>query len=173
MSRVATSVMVRGERIPLTHGYVVRDGVLCGCRDLHGRFDRCVGSASAYAEWLGLLGPRAVAPRRRAARPEKTNPVDSGLAIEPREFKRIRDLPFGQADVEACGDCRIIHEGWQYCEAHRELAVQNVLKAARTNLSISSLHLMVAERFGLDPVTDLYPAPVKERKDGAAAKVVR
>lgn len=172
MSRVATSVMVRGERVPLTDGWVLRDGVLCGCRDLHGSFPECVGSRSPYADWLGLSRPKAMAVARRR-RAETANPVDSGLAIHPSEFKRRRRLPFGRAEVEACDGCVVIHEGWQYCEEHRELAVQNVLAAAAKDRSISRLHLMVAERFGLDPVTDLYPAPVKERTDGAAAKVVR
>lgn len=163
--------------VDLGDGVLIRNGVLCACRDLHGIFPQCVGSKSPLAESLGLLAPqpkhsRTKAEYRTSAESIELLRAENPFGLTAEDFARRRRLSFGPKDIAACPDCTIIHRGYQYCDKHRELAVQNVLKAAKTDPGIGTLHLMAAEEFGLDPTVEVYPAPAKEPRNVESARTV-
>ena len=112
---------------------VLRNGKVCACGPLHGKFSRCVGSASQDA---------APAPRPRPRR-------DSPQARTAQEFfplpKRRLPVAVPQADIDACDKCGPFEQAFYYCERHRRQAIRNVLLAGRKSGGVISLHLMMAE----------------------------
>ena len=127
--------------------YVIRDGVVCCCGPLHGRFARCVGSASPFAESLGLASkrPKRVYFDRQSEDPELFN----FFLIDRGTVKGRGKQPFTQADIDGCADCGHIGEARRYCEAHRALARFNVLQAALTDYTMTTMDLVMAEH-GID-----------------------
>lgn len=141
------------EVVDLGDGWVVRGGVLCGCGPRHGRFARCVGSESPMAEAMGLAGKPS--PARPAKRDRDSKHVYQTMwHVSNRTIRAKRKtITFTVADTDACPDCIMIHQAPKYCDAHRELAIQNVLTKVASDAAASrcgSLLLMVAERHGID-----------------------
>jgi hypothetical protein len=132
--------------------YVIRDGVLCCCGPLHGKFARCVGSESPFAESLGLVSKR----RNRQSTPRQPKPKlrSTAFSIADDVLKsRRRRIRITRQQIQDCPDCTTIHDAAWYCERHRELAVQNVLSASKTDPDLhrcGSLLLLLAERYGVD-----------------------
>ena len=110
-----------------------RNGRLCMCGDLHGRFARCVGSASE---------DEVKPPRPRKA-------PDHPAARTAQEFfalpKRRLPVAVPQADIDACSGCGPFEDAFYYCETHRRQAIRNVILAGRKSGGVISLHMMMAE----------------------------
>jgi len=123
---------------------LIRDGHYCLCGDLHGRFARCVGSATTPGR-----------PRTPSRRSEPSAPGTFNQQVAQDYFplpKRRLPKRIDQQVIDACDGCGPFEEAFYYCEAHRSQAVRNVLLAGRKSGGVISLHLMMADK-GYDIVS--------------------